>query len=173
MNKEYLLFIVLFLVGLTIRNVYEWLKKSGKVESKNKMVFALVFAAMWLMWAGWFEMCPRDPWRKAFPSIVRWSGLGVVGLGFVLAVGSLIQLRGLENIDRLVSGGLFTKIRHPMYVGFILWILGWAMVHGALVSLIVGFAGIGSIIYWQKLEDASLEWRFGDDYREYRKNTWS
>ncbi len=38
----------------------------------------------------------------------------------------MIQLKGLENINHLVTTGLFSKIRHPMYDGFILWILGWA-----------------------------------------------
>jgi protein-S-isoprenylcysteine O-methyltransferase Ste14 len=53
-----------------------------------------------------------------------------------------------------------------MYTGFILWILGWAVYHGAMISLVIGLAGIGSIFYWQRLEDGSLESRFGDAYRE-------
>jgi len=172
MDSEYLLFLIFHIAGLTIRNVYEVLKKSGRVDSRNKVVFAVVFAAMCLMWAGWFEMGKLDPMKLALPPSVRFAGLLLVVVGFILAVASLIQLKGLENIDGLVSSGLFSKIRHPMYTGFILWILGWAAYHGAALSLAVGLAGIGSILYWQRLEDASLESRFGEEYREYRKGTW-
>lgn len=172
MTPEYLFCLVLFLAGLTIRNGYEILTQSGKAGSRNKIVFAVVFAAMCMMWAGWFEMCPRDPWGVQLSLIVRWVGLALVAVGFGLAVGSLVQLRGLENIDRLVSRGLYSKLRHPMYTGFIHWIPGWALYHGAVISMMVGLAGIGSILWWQNLEDASLEARFGDAFRKYRHSTW-
>jgi protein-S-isoprenylcysteine O-methyltransferase Ste14 len=59
-----------------------------------------------------------------------------------LAVGALIQLRGVENIKHMVTAGLFRKIRHPMYTGFILWIFGWSVYHGALLSLAIGLFGV-------------------------------
>jgi protein-S-isoprenylcysteine O-methyltransferase Ste14 len=172
MSDEYLVFMILHLAGLTARNIYEALKKSGRVDSRNKLVFVAVFGAMCLMWAGWFEMGKLDPLKVAMPATVHFAGLLLVVLGVLLAVTSLIQLKGLENIDNLVSAGLFSKIRHPMYTGFILWILGWAAHHGAALSLAVGLAGIGSILYWQRLDDASLESRFGEAYRRYREGTW-
>jgi protein-S-isoprenylcysteine O-methyltransferase Ste14 len=172
MTDDYLVFLILHLAGLTIRDIYEALKKSGKVDSRNRIVFAVIFAAMCLMWAGWFEMGKLDPMKVALPAPVHFAGLLLVVVGFILAVASLIQLKGLENIDSMVSSGLFSKIRHPMYTGFIFWILGWAAYHGAALSLAVGLAGIGSILYWQGLEDLSLETRFGEAYRRYRKGTW-
>lgn len=48
--------------------------------------------------------------------------LGLTALALVLAIGGLVQLRGLENIDHLVTTGLYSRIRHPMYVGFILFL---------------------------------------------------
>ena len=172
LKSDYLLLLLLYLAGLCIRHAYEQLKKSGKVDSKNKIVFAGVFAAMCMLWAGWFEMCPRDPFPVVAPEGVRWAAFGAVLLGFGLAVGSLLQLRGVENIERLVTTGLYSKIRHPMYAGFILWIMGWVMYHGAIISLVPGLAGIVSILYWQRLEEASLELRYGETYRRYRAGTW-
>jgi protein-S-isoprenylcysteine O-methyltransferase Ste14 len=46
------------------------------------------------------------------------------------------------------------------------------MYHGAVVSLIVGCAGIGNILYWRWLEETSLELQYGDDYKAYRQGTW-
>jgi protein-S-isoprenylcysteine O-methyltransferase Ste14 len=78
----------------------------------------------------------------------------------------------LENINHLITSGLFKRIRHPMYTGFGLWILGWSIYHGAIASLAVGLIGIANILFWRRLEDARLEARYGDTYRRYRLETW-
>lgn len=155
-----------------IRTSYELLKKAGRVNPKNTIIFALVFAVMCLMWASWFILCPLDPFGLTLPELVRWVGLGVVILGLGLAIGGIVQLRGLENISHLVTTGWFSKLRHPIYTGFILWILGWAVYHAAIVSLVIGFLGIGNILYWRRLEEESLEARYGEGYRTYRRETW-
>lgn len=172
MNNDFYLFLGLFLVGLTIRNIYELLKKAQRITADNKVAFTVVFAAMGLMWASWFIMCPLDPTHLSLPEGVRWVGLAMLILGLGLSIGALVQLKGVENIKRLVTTGLFSKLRHPMYVGFILWICGWSIYQGAALSLIPGFLGIGSILYWRRLEEHDLESRYGEDYRQYRARSW-
>jgi protein-S-isoprenylcysteine O-methyltransferase Ste14 len=171
-NTDYLVFLNLYLIGLMLRTGYELLKKAGRVNPKNIVVFAVVLVAMCLMWASWFGMCPLDPLRLSLPDMARWMGAGMLIAGLVLSLGALAQLRGVENINHLVTTGLFSKIRHPMYAGFILWIFGWVIYHGAVLSLFVGFVGIGNILYWQRLEEEELESRYRSDYRGYRKSTW-
>ena len=117
-------------------------------------------------------MCPMDPVHVGVPAIVRWASLAVLLGGLVLAVGALTQLRGVENIDHLVTTGLFARVRHPMYLGFTLWILGWAVFHGAIASLAVGFVGIVNILVWRHLEEEHLETSYGETYRSYRARTW-
>jgi protein-S-isoprenylcysteine O-methyltransferase Ste14 len=172
MNTDYLVFLSLYLGSLIIRTGYEILKKAGRINPKSRIVFAVVFAVMCLMWASWFSLCPMDPFRFALPAMVRWIALGVVILGLALAIRGVAQLRGLENISHLVTTGLYSKLRHPIYTGFILWILGWAIYHGAVASLVIGCIGIWNILYWRRLEEENLESWYGDDYREYRRGTW-
>ena len=162
----------LCLIGLMIRTGYELLKKAGRLSTKNKVIFALVFVAMCVMLASWPVMCPLDPWRIACPGTVAGIGLGMVTAALALMIGGLAQLRGLENIDHLVTTGLFSRLRHPMYAGFVLWIAGWVVRHGAVASLAVGFVCIGNILYWRSLEESALESRYGEDYRVYRQGTW-
>ena len=59
-----------------------------------------------------------------------------------------------------------------MYVGFIFWIFGWAIYHGAAISLFVGLVAIVNILYWKTLEERELESIYGEIYLEYRKKTW-
>ena len=172
MNATYLIFLGLYLTSLMIRSGYELLKKSGQANPKNKKLFAFVFMTMCLMWTSWFVICPLDPIHLSLPRVVRWIGLGALLAGCGLALGALIRLKGLENIDHLITTGLFARLRHPMYTGFILWILGWAIYHQAVVSLMAGLAGIGSILYWRRLEEEALETRYRKDFLIYRRQTW-
>jgi protein-S-isoprenylcysteine O-methyltransferase Ste14 len=163
---------VLFVVCLAIRFGYESLKESRRIHPENKVIFVLIFSSMCALWVSWFTLCPADPLRVELPSPVRWIGLAIFIFGTILAVGALLQLRGVENIDRLVTGGLFKKLRHPMYLGFISWIVGWSIYHSAIASLGIGVLGIASVLWWRRLEDARLEVQFGRRYHEYRLTTW-
>lgn len=172
MNGTYPILAGLCLAGLAVRTVYERLKKHGRLDPRNKAVFGVVFVAMSCMLASWPAMCPIDPVRLAAPGGLHWIGLGVAAAGLALAVGGLVQLRGLENIDHLVATGLYARVRHPMYTGFIMWILGWVLAYGAMVSLAVGLVCIANILYWRWLEEGALRSQFGEAYRSYCQCTW-
>lgn len=171
-NSAFYLFLILFLGSLAIRTGYELLKKAGRVDPENKKLVAVIFAVMMVLWLSWFNMCPLDPWRHKVPGAVEWLGLGAVIVGLGLAVGALVQLRGVENITHLVTTGLFARFRHPMYIGFVLWILGWAVHYGAFASLAFGTLGIANIVFWRYWEEDKLESAYGDAYRSYRLHTW-
>jgi protein-S-isoprenylcysteine O-methyltransferase Ste14 len=172
MKTNYYILFAIFLICLVLRAIYEILKKAGKINPKSKPLFMVILFVMCLLWISWFAMCPQDPFKIAFPSMAHWLGLGIFVVGMGLALGALFQLRGVENIDHLVTRGLFSKLRHPMYLGFIFWIIGWAIYHGAGLSLMVGFIGIGNVLYWRSLEENHLEKTYEEKYREYRKRTW-
>jgi len=78
----------------------------------------------------------------------------------------------LLKIDHLVTTGLFAAVRHPMYLGFTLWIVGWALFQGAVVGLAVGLVGIANILLWRHLEERHLEAHYGEAYRACRSRTW-
>jgi protein-S-isoprenylcysteine O-methyltransferase Ste14 len=84
----------------------------------------------------------------------------------------LLGLRGVANIDHLVTTGLFARLRHPTYTGFVPWIVGGAAFHGAAVSLLPGLLGIASVQHWRHLEELKLERVYGEAYRAYRSTTW-
>ncbi|MGB2867094.1 MAG: isoprenylcysteine carboxylmethyltransferase family protein [Bacteroidota bacterium] len=172
MKIAFLLPLGLLVLCLIIRSVYELLKEAKKINPESKPIFAFVFTSMCVLWVSWFVLCLSDPYQIDIPSPLRWLGLVIFIAGSVLAIGALIQLKGVENIDHLVTTRLFRKIRHPMYVGFICWIVGWSIYHSALASLAVGLIGIASILWWRHLEEGRLEEQFGSSYQHYRHTTW-
>ena len=168
----YIVLVIVFLLGLLIRFFYERLKLTGRIDSKTRLIFSIIFSVMMLIWASWFVMIPLDPWRLELPGTIRWLGIAVFILGLILAFGALFKLKGVENIEFLATTGIFSRIRHPMYMGFILWILGWALYHGAIFSMIPGIIGIANILYWRNVEDSEMKARYGQTYTTYSNRTW-
>jgi protein-S-isoprenylcysteine O-methyltransferase Ste14 len=172
MEGAFIVFAVLFLSSLAVRVFYELLKEARRIDPENKVVFAGIFSVMMILWVSWFSLPETDPVPLGLPETVRWAGVAVFAIGTILAVGALVQLRGVENIDRLVTTGLFSRIRHPMYLGFICWFLGWSIAHAAGASVALGLIGVASVLWWRSLEERRLEAQFGDKYRQYRRTTW-
>jgi len=172
MKPDYVIALCVYLAANAIRTGYEILKKGGKVNPKNPFLFMFIFVAMCLLWISYIYMCLHDPLYLTLPLVIHWIGIGIFAVGLVLAFGALIRLKGVENIDHLVTTGLFAKVRHPMYLGFVFWIFGWAIFCGAAASLIASSVGIGNIIYWAHLEEEHLQKTYGDKYLAYRKQTW-
>ncbi|MCX6031585.1 MAG: isoprenylcysteine carboxylmethyltransferase family protein [Chloroflexi bacterium] len=172
MSPFYIIFVGLYLASLLTRDAYELLKMRGRIDTTNSRVFAAVFSSMCVMWVSWFGIGLLSPTHLQVPAAVRWVGAGAVILGFVLVFGGMWQLKGVENIDHLVTTGLFSKIRHPMYTGFILLILGWSLWQGAPASLLTGALGLVSIAWWRHWEERELGSRYGGAYSHYRTRTW-
>jgi protein-S-isoprenylcysteine O-methyltransferase Ste14 len=172
MAGSFLGIVVLHLAAHAVRTGYELLKRAGRVDPHSRTLFLIILLDMTVLWASWFALCPLDPARVVVPGVVRGAGLGILLGGLALAVAGLVQLRGVENIDHLVTTGVFRRLRHPMYLGFTLWVLGWALVQGALLGLVVGVVGIANISFWRRIEEQHLEARYGEAYRAYRARTW-
>ncbi len=163
MKAEFIIYLVLFVGGMFVRSGYESLKQKRRVDEQNKLLFVSVLIVMTLMWASWFAMCPLDALRLDLPGWIHSIGFGMDIAGMALAIAAAVQLRGLENIKHLVTSGVFSRIRHPMYAGFIMWIVGWSLYHGAITCFSAGLIGIGSILNWAKMEESRLEAAYGEE----------
>ena len=73
--------------------------------------------------------------------------------------------------DKLVVTGIFKFIRHPQYLGFILFNIGFIGITQMLIPTLLAFASVICIIIGIKSEDKELEARFGEQYRVYKKAT--
>lgn len=171
MIHDFTLLLSIFVATLAIRTSYELLKKAGMLKAENKPLFAVVLVAMVLMWVSWFGMCPADPTHVELPEFVKTSGLVLFLAGLATSLSAFVQLRRAKKTHRLLTTGLFSFVRHPIYFGFILWIVGWSVYNAGLVSMIAGVVGIANIVVWARLEEERLVSAFGEQYLEYRRKT--
>jgi protein-S-isoprenylcysteine O-methyltransferase Ste14 len=79
----------------------------------------------------------------------------------------------VKQDHELIHGGPYALVRHPIYTGLLLAILGTAIVIGqwrGLLALLIAFAAL-----WRKLrlEERYMSETFGDNYQRYRAHTWA
>jgi len=123
------------------------------------------------------------PWRHIALYTVPWTSIPAV---LLFATGiwiysqsvkqfSRAQLGGLPEVvfghgeQRLVTVGIRSRVRHPVYLGHLCEMLAWSIGTGLAVLYALTAFGIliGTIMI--RLEDAELEQRFGDEYLAYRR----
>jgi protein-S-isoprenylcysteine O-methyltransferase Ste14 len=110
-----------------------------------------------------------------------WTPLRVLGLclavaGFVLWTVARFQLGTSFSLTarakQLVTRGLYSKIRNPIYIFGSLFLVGYILVLGRPIWLLA-FAAIVPLQLWRARKEARvLEAKFGEEYRAYRAVTW-
>ncbi|MFB0543673.1 MAG: isoprenylcysteine carboxylmethyltransferase family protein [Candidatus Bathyarchaeia archaeon] len=79
-------------------------------------------------------------------------------------------LRIREN-HQLIKQGIYKRIRHPIYLGAIMYTMGIPLFLSSLYGSIIMLGLIPCTIYRIKLEERMLIEKFGDEYREYISKT--
>ena len=107
---------------------------------------------------------------------MRWFGLAVALIGFAGVILSRYTLGRSFSIapkaTELVTTGLYSRIRNPIYVSGMLYLAGLVLLTGQLRLLGIFLILIPMQVLRARREAAVLEARFGDAYREYRNQTW-
>lgn len=77
--------------------------------------------------------------------------------------------QGVVRVDKIIKEGVYSQVRHPIYSADIILFIG-LFLHWPDTRLMAGIIWAAIILYlWSKMEEISLEQKFGDEYREYKK----
>lgn len=116
--------------------------------------------------AGW-----HAPW-----SPLRIAGLAVMAAGLVLLTMARVTLGNSFSIApearKLVTNGLYSKVRNPVYVFSLFAIVGAALYFQILWLLLLLIPIIPMQVLRARAEARVLEAKFGEEYRQYRAKTW-
>lgn len=84
-------------------------------------------------------------------------------------VSGLAELEPAQHRQQLVTNGIRSRVRHPIYLGHLCEILGWCVGTGLIALYALAAFAILTGALMIRIEDRELEARFGDEYREYRR----
>jgi protein-S-isoprenylcysteine O-methyltransferase Ste14 len=107
------------------------------------------------------------------------AGFIIAGIGIFMGkmafksydLKAFLGLGNLRSEEEFSSDGLLSFVRHPLYTGSILLILGYFIINPKLSSLISALMLVIYILVGIQFEEKKLIKAFGDDYLEYRKKT--
>jgi len=109
--------------------------------------------------------------------MLAWIGIlfsmaGLVGFAFSLkAFGDSFRV-GIddEKPDKLITHGMFSISRNPIYVSFISFLFGFILVHMNIASIVMLFCFFIPLIHRQiKREEEFMKGHYGEQYAEYCK----
>jgi protein-S-isoprenylcysteine O-methyltransferase Ste14 len=132
-------------------------------------VWLPLFAGLWCL--GWVFQAGPGPhgWARSVGPL-----LGLMGLaGVILSRYTLGQSFSVApKATALVTRGIYSRIRNPIYVSAVIFLLGLVLIVRRPELLIVFLVLIPVQIIRARREAAVLEAKFGDAYREYSERTW-
>jgi protein-S-isoprenylcysteine O-methyltransferase Ste14 len=131
----------------------------------------LAGAAMWLLSTAAPSYAFQLPYRQAFALVLLAVGAIVAVLGVVSfrRAGTTVNPTRPQATSSLVTTGIYRISRNPMYLGFLLALIGWAV----FLANIVAFVLIPAfVIYMDRFqimpEERALQARFGSEFTAYK-----
>lgn len=126
----------------------------------------------------WLTANLAPEWSVTMPGhIVIAVVIGLLGSALILAGAIAFRIAKTtvnpmqpSNASTIVSKGVYAISRNPMYVGFLLILLCWAI----FLSNILSFAGLPAFVWYMNRyqiipEERALRAKFGDEYLAYTK----
>ncbi|MFZ1918224.1 MAG: isoprenylcysteine carboxylmethyltransferase family protein [Terriglobales bacterium] len=131
--------------------------------------FPLLAGAWALWWVFTSDVGLRGPVRSVG------LALGMIGLaGVIVARYTLGRSFSVTPQARaLVTTGIYSRIRNPIYISAEILLIGIAIMLWKLFLLLLALVVIIPMQIWRARREARvLEGKFGDEYRDYRRQTW-
>ena len=149
-------------------------KRSTRRQSRSSLIWhvAAMAVAFNLLFGDYFRYGPLD--RRLMPPM-PWAGLVLVVAGVGFAIWARFFLGGnwsgtvtVKEDHTLVRSGPYAIVRHPIYTGLSLAILGTALSNGELRGFLALVVAVASWKHKSLIEEGFMVEQFGRQYEVYR-----
>ncbi len=135
----------------------------------GQLIFLILFLGVWVVDTFFLKISESQYFN--FPLVLRIIiGAVILILGFVLAMKSMRVIFGTKREKpEVVHDKIYDKVRHPMYLGALLFYLGITVLMFSLPLLLIFIPIFIFYNFIARHEEKLLLNQFGDDYAQYMK----
>jgi protein-S-isoprenylcysteine O-methyltransferase Ste14 len=150
----------------------------GEISSLRVLRLLILALIILLLLTHWLRIGPLA-WRFVPRSVeIVWGGVVLTGFGVMLAIWARWHLgqnwsdKVVLKVDHeLIRSGPYAYLRHPIYSGVLLAVIGTALAVGEWRG-ILAFILLGSNYYVKATrEEKILAGKFGEEFQEHRRRT--
>jgi protein-S-isoprenylcysteine O-methyltransferase Ste14 len=150
----------------------------GEREDRGNRWVLVAFGVIGLLGAYLPAYTDRVEFWTIDGDTLRWLGVVLFATGGVLRIWPVFVLgprfSGLVAIQpghTLVTGGIYSVIRHPSYLGLFVNSLGWSLAFRSGVGVLLTALSILPLLARIRAEERLLSTQFGAEYDAYRART--
>ena len=140
-----------------------------KYGDAGQLVLAVIFLIVWILDSFVFK------YSTFLNDHIEWYAMIIPGIIILTGAGYLAKA-GLKSVfgetretPQVITKGVFSVVRHPIYLGSILTYLGLIVMTLSLISVIVWILAIIFYYYISLHEEKLLLAKYGTKYEEYMK----
>lgn len=128
--------------------------------------------AMWLVSAATPSLASQFPFQRvvALAAVIAGAFVAVLGVVSFRRARTTVNPTRPQATSSLVRGGVYRFSRNPMYLGFLLALVGWAVFLGNILALVLVPAFVMYMNRFQIApEERALAAMFGAEFEAYRQ----
>ena len=133
----------------------------------GQVLLACLFAAIWIADTFFFQYTTLLNGYIPLVARIPLAALLLIVSGYLAKKGLAIVFGEKGEKPAVIRKGMFGVVRHPIYLGEILFFLGFLMLSLSLAAAAVWVVAIAFLHFIAKYEEKLLLARFGDDYENY------
>lgn len=182
MSQSYLIIGIFWVVYFSLHSFFaangvkSWFERALPfIYSRYRMIYSFFSVFGMILFAAYISVTPSHPvWSDI--ATAKYAGMVLAAWGVIIIKKSFkaYSLREFLGINPEVGGdlvvdGMQSKVRHPLYAGTILVVLGlflYCSTYEILITMLLVFVYLGIGI---QLEEKKLLKTFGDKYAAYRE----
>lgn len=137
----------------------------------GQIIFLAIFLVVWIIDSFFLKYSTRfSEYAPVYIRIPLAIAIFVMG-GYLAKKGLTIVFAEVREKPIVIRNGVFSIVRHPIYLGAILFYLSLLAVFFSTVAFFVWVIIILFYIYLCKHEEKLLIEKFGSDYEQYKLET--
>lgn len=155
------------------------IQDARRLRLRESVVLAAIILGIWVLPIVYALTPWLGPFDYLLPSWTVWAAAGVFAASLLVRFSAQRSLGSqwsytveTQEEHRLVTAGLYARVRHPIYASLILWAAAQPVL---LQNLIAGWSGaaVVALIWLLRVpsEERAMVAALGDEYRRYMERT--